>query len=382
MMSDDIEFLKDLIRIDSSTANGNETAVAKLIQAKLASAGIDSKLVEYAPGRDSLVADLNPDAPGPVLGFTGHEDVVNPGDLDTWTHNPYEPYIDGDKLYGRGAADMKSGLAGLVLTLIRLKKAGFPHHVRLLATVGEEYGAYGAKQLTELGYADDLSALLVGEGGDKKLKTGHGGSYNYQIISRGKSAHSSRPDLGINAIEKLADFITEERHLFDDAPQYPALGPFVHTITIINGGKQVNTLPDYAELRGNARPTPAFLNAEVTKRLQGLAEKLTNNGQPGSLEFHLIHSFIPVNDNPDSKAINTLSDAVEQVRGVKLEREFTNGATDASEFVKSPHHFDVAWYGPTNDGENQSHKVNEYVSIKHYEDAINIYEEFAKRYFA
>ncbi|WP_263849125.1 M20/M25/M40 family metallo-hydrolase [Lacticaseibacillus nasuensis] len=122
MMSDDIEFLKDLIRIDSSTANGNETAVAKLIQAKLASAGIDSKLVEYAPGRDSLVADLNPDAPGPILGFTGHEDVVNPGDLDTWTHNPYEPYIDGDKLYGRGAADMKSGLAGLVLTLIRLKK--------------------------------------------------------------------------------------------------------------------------------------------------------------------------------------------------------------------------------------------------------------------
>ncbi len=183
--------------------------------------------------------------------------------------------------------------------------------------------------------------MLVGEGGDKTLKTGHGGSYNYKIISRGKSAHSSRPDLGINAIEKLADFITEERHLFDDAPQYPALGPFVHTITIINGGKQVNTLPDYAELRGNARPTPAFLNAEVTKRLQGLAEKLTNNGQPGSLEFHLIHSFIPVNDNPDSKAINTLSDAVEQVRGVKLEREFTNGATDASEFVKSPHHFDV-----------------------------------------
>lgn len=381
-MSEAIEFLKDLVKIDSSTANGNEEAVAKVIQAKLAEAGIDSKLVEYAPGRSNLVADLNPDAPGPILGFTGHADVVNPDDLDKWTVNPFEPHIEGDKFYGRGAADMKSGLAGLVLTLIRLKKSGFPHHVRLLVTVGEEYGAYGAKQLTELGYVDDISALLVGEGGDHTLKTGHGGSYNYKIISHGKSVHSSQPSLGINAIQKLADFITEERHLFDDAPQYPALGPFVHTITIIHAGDQVNTIPDYAELRGNARPTPAFLNDEVTNRLKGLADKISNNGQPGSLEFQLIHSFIPVNDNPDSKAVEYLSQAVTQVRGVTLEREFTNGATDASEFVKSKHHFDVVWYGPTNDGESQAHKINEYVSIKHYEDAIDVYEAFARGYFA
>ncbi|WP_125580544.1 ArgE/DapE family deacylase [Lacticaseibacillus suibinensis] len=381
-MSEDLDFLKALIRIDSSTANGNETSVAKVIQAKLAENGIDSKLVNYAPGRDSLVADLNPDAPGPILGFTGHEDVVNPGDPAKWDHDPFEPYEDGDKLYGRGTADMKSGLAGLVLALIRLKKAGFPHHVRLLATVGEEYGAYGAKQLTEEGYADDLSALLVGEGGDKTIKTGHGGSYNYRIISHGKSVHSSQPSKGINAIQKLADFITEERHLFDDAPEYPALGPFVHTITIINGGKQINTIPDYAELRGNARPTPVFLNDEVTKRLQGLAEKLSNDGRPGTLEFKLIHSFIPVNDNPDSKAVNDLDAAIEAVRGVKLTREFTNGATDASEFVKSPTKFDIVWYGPTSDGPEKAHQLNEFVSIKRYEAAIDIYETFAKNYFA
>lgn len=381
-MSEEIEFLESLIRVDSSTDNGNETSIAKIIQTKLTEAGIESKLIQYAPGRDSLVADLNPDALGPILGFTGHEDVVNPGNLKEWKHQPFDPFVSGDQLYGRGAADMKAGLAGLVLALIRLKKSGFPYHIRLLATVGEEYGAYGAKQLTELGYVDDISALLVGEGGDHKLKTGHGGSYNYQIISHGKSAHSSTPNRGVNAIQKLTNFIVEEQHLFDDVPQYPALGPFVHNITIINGGKQINTIPDFAELRGNTRPTPEFPNQEITKRLQGLVKKLNNDNYPGTLEFRLIHSFIPVKGNPDSKAINDLSYAVKRVKGIELDREFTNGATDASEFVKSPHKYDIVWYGPTNDGDSQAHKVNEYVSIKHYQDAINIYEEFAKRYFS
>lgn len=378
---DELDFLKQLIRVDSSTANGNETSVAKLIQAKLAANGISSKLVNFAPGRDNLVADLNPDAPGPILAFTGHEDVVNPGDLSDWTYPPYEPTVVGDRLYGRGAEDMKGGLAGIVLAFIRLKKAGYPHHLRLLATVGEEYGAPGAKQLTELGYVDDIEALIVGEGGDTKLKYGHGGSYNYKIISHGKAAHSSQPWLGINAVEKLGDYLVQERTLFDDVPDNPLLGPFVHTVTIAEGGKQINSIPDYAEVRGNARPTPTFLNDEATKRFKALAEKISNNGEPGELEFQLIHSFIPVETAQDAKVITRLNEVVEQVRGHKLALQFTQGATDASEFTKSKHHFDTAWYGPTTDEGSTSHIIDEYVSIKHFQDAVDIYEGLAKHYF-
>lgn len=382
-MSEALDFLKSLVQIDSSTANGNETSVAKVIQTKLAENGIDSKFVNFAPGRDNLVADINPDAEGPILALTGHEDVVNTGDLSEWTYPPFEPTEVGDKLYGRGAEDMKAGLAGLVLTLIQLKKSGFKHHVRLLATVGEEYGAPGAKQLTELGYVDDIDALIVGEGSDKKLLWGHGGSYNYKIISHGKAAHSSVPAKGINALEKLGDFLIQERTLFDDVPDNPEIGPFVHTVTIFKGGKQINTIPDYAEVRGNARPTPTFLNDEITKRLKALAEKISNDGRPGTLEFQLIHSFIPVESSKDGKLINSLHGAIQSVRGEDLQLAFPNGATDASEFYKSKNHFDIAWFGPSDDSAaGTAHQVDEYVSIQRYLDAISIYTKTVEDYFA
>ena len=84
--------------------------------------------------------------------------------------------------------------------MIRLKKTGFTGHVRLLATVGEEYGAMGADQLLAAGYADDISGLIVGEPTSLKVLFGHAGSLNYKIISHGKSAHSSEPQRGVNAI--------------------------------------------------------------------------------------------------------------------------------------------------------------------------------------
>ncbi|WP_390407097.1 ArgE/DapE family deacylase [Lacticaseibacillus jixiensis] len=380
-MDEDIKLLEDLIRVDSSTSHGNETGVAKILQAKLQAAGIQSQLINYAPGRDNLVAEINADAPGPVLGLTGHEDVVDPGDLSAWTHDPFDPWIDGDRLYGRGAEDMKPGLAALTLTLIRLKQAGFKHHVRLLATVGEEYGLLGAHQLTKLAYVDDLAGLIVGEGGDNALKWGHGGSYNYKVISHGRSAHSGNPAQGINALTKLAAFYQAEAHLFDDVPANPYIGKFVHSVTMLHGGTQINTIPDTAELRGNARPTPTFDNTQVTKRFEKLVSQLNQTGE-GRLEFVPIHNIIPVTSDPNGKLLTTLRQAVKSVRGLDFTPIFTQGATDASAFVESPHHFDVVWYGPTADEGATGHRIDEYVSITRFRQAQQIYEQVIRNFFA
>src|SRR5690606_21208783 len=131
-----------------------------------------------------------------TLGFTGHLDVVSAGDESEWIHPPFAAVIDGDKLYGRGATDMKGGTVGLVLAMIELKTKGTPFKgkIKLLATVGEEIGTVGAKQLTELGYADDLDGLLVAEpSGANHLVTAHKGSMSYKVTSYGKSSHSSMP---------------------------------------------------------------------------------------------------------------------------------------------------------------------------------------------
>lgn len=114
-------------------------------------------------------------------------------------------------MYGRGTDDMKSGLAAMTLALIHLKQSGFAHPLRFMATVGEEFGAMGARQLTEQGYADDLAGLVVGEPTNKLLKYAHGGTVNYEIDSEGVSVHSSRPEKALTQLKGWWHFLLANR---------------------------------------------------------------------------------------------------------------------------------------------------------------------------
>ena len=374
-MTDPIAFLQKLIQIDS--ANGNELAVARVLQAELEAADIPTKLIPYKDDRVNLVAQLNHG--DRVLGFTGHEDVVSPGDENAWTYPPFSGKIVNNTMYGRGTDDMKSGLAAMTLALIHLKQSGFAHPLRFMATVGEEFGAMGARQLTEQGYADDLAGLVVGEPTNKLLKYAHGGTVNYEIDSEGVSVHSSRPEKGVNAIEGLVAFATREPHAFDQAPDDPDLGPFRHSITVIKGGDQVNTIPAHAYLRGNLRPTPAA-NIEL---VVGLLEKLVdqeNKATAANLTLNVLHRFLPVHSDKNGHLVTTANEAIAAVTGKPAELAVAFGGTDASEFIRSDNQFDVIVYGP---GDNHfSHQIDEHVDLDSYTTAIKTYEEIAKRFFA
>lgn len=374
IMTEPIALLQKLIQINS--VNGNELAVAKLLQAELEAADIPTKLIPYTEDRVNLIAELNHG--DRVLGFTGHEDVVSPGDESAWTYPPFSGKIVNNVMYGRGTDDMKSGLAAMVLTLIALKQSGFTHPIRLIATVGEEYGAMGARLLTEQGYADDLAGLVVGEPTTKILKYAHAGTVNYEIDSEGVSVHSSRPEKGVNAIDGLTTFAALEHHTFDKAPADPDLGPFRHSITVINGGDQVNTIPAHAFLRGNLRPTPSANIELVVKMLEDLVAHV-NATTNAKLTLKVLHRFLPVHSDKTGHLVTSANAAIAAVTGKPAELAVAFGGTDASEFIKSTNHFDVIVYGP---GDNHfSHQVNEHIDLNSYTTAIKIYQEIAKRFF-
>ncbi|WP_056951755.1 M20/M25/M40 family metallo-hydrolase [Lacticaseibacillus nasuensis] len=339
--------------VQTNTANGNEAAAAAILQREFEAAGIATKLVEYAPGRANLVAEFGDG--DDLLAFTGHEDVVATGDESAWTHPPFAAEIHDGKLYGRGASDMKNGLAAMALAFIALHNSGFDHHMRFMATVGEPTGG--------------------------KLIYGHSGSYNYKVKSYGKSVHSSMPATGINALEPLLDFGVTERTLFDDAPADPIIGKLEHSVTVMKAGEQVNTIPDYAELAGNIRPVPTFNNAAVTERLQQTVAAL-NARSAGRVEFELTHSFFPVLTPTDAKLVTATQAAVAQVSGTAPALAIIHAATDASEFTKSANHFDTIIFGHGDDTENMSHRLNEYVDLAQYQLAVQEYEAIARRYFA
>lgn len=259
-MHEAVLLLQKLIQIPST--NDQEAAVATVIKTTLAEHGIKSQLIKYAPNRSNLVAEIGNPNSQTVLGFTGHMDVVLPGDTNTWKFPPFGGEIHDNRIYGRGAADMKSGLVALVYAFINLasKPDKLNGKIRLILTVGEENGAQGAHHLTNQHFADDLSGLIVAEPTDGKVIYAHRGSFNYTITSYGKQVHSSTPELGINAINGLFAFATREATAFDNTPVDSILGSVSHAITIIHGGEQINNIPAFATLRGNIRPVPTFNN--------------------------------------------------------------------------------------------------------------------------
>lgn len=402
-----LSILDDLIKLE--TVNGKEKLVADYLKKLFDENGIESELNKVDDDRYNLIATINPESNGPVLGFTGHEDVVDPVEADKWNYGPFNPkHIDG-KIIGRGAADMKSGLAALAISLIELNEdKDFTNKVKFMATVGEELGEIGAKQLSEQGYANDLSALIVGEPSngssqmaiDKLVGSGmlsipqpnpdkfgrhsffsaHKGSVDYRVISHGKAAHSSMPEAGINAIDNLIKFYTAQNEYFKTITNYTddALGNTKPAVTIFKAGEQPNTIPDYAYLGVKVRTIPEFDNNEILDQIKTLIEQMNSDDPKMNLELIVDSSNMPVKTDLNSKLVTISRDVYEDVWGQKNVVVGAPGGTDASQFVGANADLDVIVAGP---GNESAHQINEFVFEDDYLQYITIYENIAKKYF-
>lgn len=374
--SEKIRILQDLIKIPS--VNGKEAEVADYLAKLFAKYGISSKRIVFEPGRDNLIAELKSGRGKKVLGITGHMDVVAAGDDKLWKYPPFSAQIDGNRLYGRGSTDMKSGLAALAIALIELveKKTPLNGTLRFMGTVGEEVGELGAGQLTKMGYADDLAGLLIGEPTNDNLAYTHMGSLNYSVLSHGKEAHSSMPREGFNAIDHLNEFITRANQAMQKVAekyQDPALGHTIHNVTMIQGGTQVNSIPGSAALKANIRTIPEFGNEKVIALLKKITNEL-NEHAAYKLELHVDYDKIPVQADKNSSLIRT------------IQRQFSkplpligiSATTDAAEFTKAPHPFDLVVFGPG--VPTLPHQINEYVEIDNYLAMIEKYQDIFADY--
>ncbi len=401
-----VQLLQDMIQIN--TENDNEEELARYIQEFLSAHGIESELVEFAPKRASLVAEIS-NGPGKKLGLTGHLDVVSAGNAEDWTHPPFSGFVDENKiLWGRGASDMKSGLAALVLAMVALHESqDYSGTIRLLATVGEEVGEYGSKQLTKLGYVDDLDGMLIGEPCNIGIIYAHKGSLNYKVTSKGTAAHSSMPELGNNAIEhlnhamlKISEAIAQEATKHTD----PELGQTFHNITVVTGGQQVNSIPDWASFEANARTIPAFDNQDVIRTVKEVIEELneqegfdlsievTADQKPVVSDKHspLIQSILKVQQQFPSLQVPAQLKQMEEVLGGNLSGQndlpttlvplAVSGTTDAAQFTQSKKTFDVAVYGPGIPMLN--HKIDERLPVEQYWDFIAIYQAILSDYLS
>ena len=372
-----VEILQHIIQIPS--VNDNETAVADYIASLFApypQAKVEK--VPFAENRDNLVVTIGE---GPQIGLSGHMDVVDPGDHSAWSHDPFGGEIVGDQLFGRGASDMKSGLAAIVITMLEFLEQGTPlkGSVRLLATVGEETGEYGAATLTDAGYADELAGLVIAEpsGLDNVVYTARG-VIDYKVVSTGKGSHSASPEKGINAITNLLKFYNAVGPIMAQHTQTdPVLGGLLHNVDLISGGEQINSIPAHAELMANMRTIPAYPNQVIYDELEALIAKL--NQEP-TVDLKLSYSYpeeaIP--GDPHAPLVQLAKQISDKICGHDTKIVGSGGANDGAEFLRAKADFTSIEIGP---GSNTSHQIDEYISIQEYLKAIDFYEALVPAFF-
>ena len=278
-----IKILSDLIAIKS--VNENEIEVANYLKELFAQYGIESKIVPVTDTRVNLVAEIG--SGSPVIGVSGHMDVVSPGDESDWTSDPFTLTERDGKLYGRGTNDMKGGLVNLALVMIELKENNELKNgtVRFMATTGEEVGGAGSKKLYEEGYMDDVDYLWVAEPSHDTIIYSHKGSLNLRVTSIGEAAHSSMPDQGYNAINPLMKYLLEvDEKLNGDDRKNEVLNKLVMSTTIFNAGNQVNSVPEKAVAEINVRTIPEFDNDEVIDLFNTTASIYNKEGSKINVE--------------------------------------------------------------------------------------------------
>lgn len=376
-----VSLLKKIVQINSVNPPGNETLVADELKKLLEEHGIETELVEYSDGRSNLIATLNGSTTGKVLGFTGHMDVVPPGQME-WEYDPFEAEEVDGKIYGRGSCDMKSGLMAFVLAMMSLKEEDVPLEgsIKLLATIGEETGAIGAGQLTEKGYADDLDALIVGEPSNNEIVTSHKGALWLEITTYGKTAHGSSPDLGVNAVEHMNEIINQIQsdnfklpYEYDELLKEPTF-----SVNAIEGGSSMNVVPDYCSMKLDIRTLPSQNHQEILENVHEMVELSKVRYPNMEAEVKVAADLEPVKTNIDDPFVDLTLKASESVSGPREAPKGFTGITDACAFKEAKKDFPIIVMGP---GDIRlAHQPNEYVEIEEYLNSIETYKEVAKRF--
>ena len=326
-----IALARDLVRIDSTNPPGNEQAVAAAILNRARQAGLQARLEHVSDRRaNARVCLEGTRRNSPRLLLCGHLDTVVVGQAP-WQRDPFGAEIVDGVLWGRGAVDMKGGLAAMLGALCALKRSGasFPGDVELVALVGEEVDCAGARHFVDMQGMEGAAWIVIGEPTGLRVAVSHKGCVRVRVTSHGISAHAARPELGRNAITEMGKLLVKLSALELPGPAHMLLSPPTVAPTIISGGSAVNVIPDRCELELDVRTVPGQSREEVLRGFRQLFATEFREERSPSVE--VVYHRDPVQTPIDDRLITAMRAACRQVL-VDVESEvigldfFTDGS--------------------------------------------------------
>lgn len=365
MSIDPVTLAAELIRFPTINPPGNEADAVRHLGRLLERAGFACREIPMGEGRINLIARIEGRGSRPPIAFTGHLDVVPLG-AQPWTVDPFGAEVKDGRIYGRGACDMKSGVAAFVTAAVAAAdNIGAGPGVTLVLTAGEETGCDGAHYIVAHARAalGEAGALVVAEPTSNLPMVGHKGALRLKVTARGVTAHGSMPEKGVNAVAKAARAVMRLEDFDFNFARHPMMGAATLNVGWLHGGININSVPDRAEIGLDIRTLPGQSHRDIEA---GLAAFLGPE-----VEISRLDENVSVWTEPTHPWI----ERVVAISGDVLGRGVTAAAapyfTDASALTLAYGGLPTVILGPGPAA--LAHQTDEYCEIERIGEAVEIY---------
>jgi acetylornithine deacetylase len=353
-----VELTSRLVEIDSVNPDlvpggAGEAEAAAFVAEWAGSEGLHVEALEATPGRPSVLVRSRASGDGPTLLLCGHLDTVGVEGM----RDPHRPRVEGDRLHGRGAYDMKAGVAAALMACREAARVGLPGQVVVAAVADEEHASIGVQEALRSVTAD---AAVVTEPTELEVAIAHKGFAWLEIEVDGRAAHGSRPHLGVDAIVKAGPVLTALGRLDEalgDSPHRLVGRGSVHASTI-GGGSELSTYPDRCTIGLERRTLPGEDGAAVEREITALLEECRREDPELEARSRTLLVRDPFEIGEDEPVVAAVREASAEVLGSPAPLSGASYWADSA-FIAAAG-IPTVLFGPSGDG---AHAVEEWVSI-------------------
>jgi acetylornithine deacetylase/succinyl-diaminopimelate desuccinylase family protein len=374
-----VEPLVELIRLPSQNPGDGEGPVAEHVAAWCRRLGLEVETPEVRPGRPNVVAWLPGRERGRAVALNTHLDTVPTS--DGWTVDPFAGVVRDGRVWGLGAGDAKGQIVAMLGAVAALQASGAPRRGDLVftAVADEEMGSLGARAVVQ-GLSVDYA--IIGEPTRLRVGVAHRGSLRPRIVVRGRSAHSSTPRLGLNAIYKMRPVLTALEAYCDglDARAHPLIGPPSGAVTLISGGHKESAVPDRCEIVLDRRMVPGERQEAVVGDIEALLARLRTEDPDlrVAIEGYLPTSGPPSETPRDARLVGLAVESVREVTGAPGEVYGAGFGCDMTHFRAIG--AEAVILGPGDI--DRAHKPDEYIELAELEAGRQVYLSLLRQLLA
>lgn len=380
-----VKLTQELVRIKSINPPGDELPAAEHLAGRLKAFGFETEVINVDKNRANVIAVIKGSGKAPALMFNGHLDVVPAGEASAWTRDPFCGDVIDGKLFGRGSSDMKGGVAAMSVAaaLLAASKGQLKGDVMVTAVSDEESNSIGAKHYVEHNSIEGIGAVVIPESTNLDIVIAEKGAIWYEFTTYGKTAHSTQPEIGVNAVEHMMQLLTAVKAKWESIPYKSDkyLSPPTINLATISGGVKTNSIPDKCVATVDLRPVPSQSRPAIIAAIEAAMDETRKAVPKFKADMNIINERRPFATDPNEKLVTISQSICTKLLNRKMDLFGVNFFTDAAVFATKKSIPTIVMGPGEYDLRNNiylGHQPNEYVKVSNLEKAMEFYYALAK----